>query len=75
MNYVSFKGSCLSESYKTCSADKPSLQIRPPSLRVATDLENVEKSGNFKETSESRGICQNVREFATEFQKSGNFVV
>ena len=26
--------------------------------RVATDLENLEKSGNLKETSESQGICQ-----------------
>ena len=25
--------------------------------RVATDLENLEKSGNLKETSESQGIC------------------
>ena len=38
------------------------------SSRVATDLE---KSGNLKETSESQGICLKVREFATEFQKSG----
>ena len=27
------------------------------SNRVATDLENLEKSGNLKETSESQGIC------------------
>ena len=26
-------------------------------IRVAADLENLEKSGNLKETSESRGIC------------------
>ena len=26
-------------------------------VRVATDLENQEKSGNLKETSESQGIC------------------
>ena len=25
--------------------------------RVTTDLENLEKSGNLKETSESQGIC------------------
>ena len=34
--------------------------------RVATDLENLEKSGNLKETSESQGICDRipkVREF------------
>ena len=44
--------------------------------RVATDPENLEKSGNLKETSESQGICLIlVREFVTEFQKSGNFVV
>ena len=27
-------------------------------VRVATNLENLEKSGNLKETSESQGICQ-----------------
>ena len=43
-------------------------QIRV-NLRVATDLENLEnmeKSGNLKETSESQGICDRipkVREF------------
>ena len=26
-------------------------------VRVATDLENLEKSGNLKETSKSQGIC------------------
>ena len=34
--------------------------------RVATDLENLEKSGNLKETSKSQGICDKipkVREF------------
>ena len=34
--------------------------------RVATDLENLEKSGNLKGTSESQGICNKflkVREF------------
>ena len=53
--------------------------------RVTTGLENVEKSGNLKETSESQGIllksqgirlksqgiCLKVREFSAEFQKSG----
>ena len=28
-----------------------------PAIRVATDLENLEKSGNLKETPESQGIC------------------
>ena len=37
----------------------------------ATDLENLEKSGNLKDTPESQGICLKVREFAAEFQKSG----
>ena len=43
--------------------------------RVATDLEkmeNLEMSGNLKETSESQEICLKS---ASEFQKSGNFVV
>ena len=34
--------------------------------RVATDLENLKKSGNLKDTSESQGICDRipkVREF------------
>ena len=43
--------------------------------RVATDLESLEKSQNLKEASESWGISQKVREFGTEFQTSGNFVV
>ena len=34
-------------------------------IRITTDLENLEKSQNLPK----------VREFATEFQKSGNFVV
>ena len=44
--------------------------------RVATDLKNLEKSGNLKETSESpltllfTVYLPQVREFATEFQKS-----
>ena len=42
--------------------------------RVATDLENLEKSGNLKKTSESQGICPKVRKFATDFQKSGNIL-
>ena len=51
---------------------KLSSYVRCLQLRVATDLEHLEKSGNLKETSESQGICdrtQKVRE------KSGNFVV
>ena len=32
------------------------LFITVPWNRVASDLENLEKSGNFKETSESQGI-------------------
>ena len=42
--------------------------------RVTTDLENLEnleKSGNLKETSETQGICLKSGEFFTEFQKSG----
>ena len=27
-------------------------------IRVATDLKNLEKSGNLKETPESQGICR-----------------
>ena len=37
-----------------------------PLCKVATDLENLEKLGNLKETSESQGICDKipkVREF------------
>ena len=39
--------------------------------RLVTDLENLEKSGNLKNTHESQGIYLKVREFATEFQRSG----
>ena len=40
--------------------------------RVATDLENLEKSGNLKETFESQGICDRIPKVR---EKSGNFVV
>ena len=40
--------------------------------RVATNLENLEKSGNLKETSESQGICDRIPKVR---EKSGNFVV
>ena len=43
--------------------------------RVATDLENLEKSGNLKETSESQGICLKSQGIYDRIQKSGNFVV
>ena len=47
--------------------------------RVATDLENLEKSGNLKETSESQGICLKSQEICDRIpkvrEKSGNFVV
>ena len=33
------------------------MTVAQASHRVATDLENLEKSGNLKETSESQGIC------------------
>ena len=47
--------------------------------RVATDLENLEKSGNLHETSQSQGmylksqgICDRIPKVR---EKSGNFVV
>ena len=46
---------------------------------VATDLENLEKSGNLKETPESQEIC--LKSLGTYDripkvrEKSGNFVV
>ena len=50
-----------------------------PEDRVATDLENLEKSGNLKETSESQGIylkCQGICDRIPKVrEKSGNFVV
>ena len=45
-------------------------QIHP--VRVATDLENLEKSGNLKETFESQGICDRIPKVR---EKSENFVV
>ena len=44
--------------------------------RVATDLENLENSGNLKETSESQGICDRipkVREFIFSQIEDPNF--
>ena len=47
--------------------------------RVATDLENLEKSGNLKETFESQGICQKSQGIYDRIpkvrEKSVNFVV
>ena len=40
--------------------------------RVATDLENLERSGNLKDTSESQGIFFRIPKVR---EKSGNFVV
>ena len=51
----------------------------PGEGRVTTDLENLEKSGNLKETPESQGIClknQGICDRAPKVRiKSGNFVV
>ena len=47
--------------------------------RVATDLENLEKSGNLKETPESQGICLKSQGICDRVpkvkEKSVNFVV
>ena len=47
--------------------------------RFATDVENLEKSGNLKETSESQGICLKSQGICDRIpkvrEKSGNFVV
>ena len=47
--------------------------------RVATDLENLEKSGNLKESSISQGIRQKSQGICNRIpkvrEKSGNFVV
>ena len=58
------------------------LIVRPKvhnQTRVATDLENLEKSGNLKETSKSRGICLKSQGICDKIpkvrEKSGNFVV
>ena len=40
--------------------------------RIATDLENLKKSGNLEKTSESQGICDRIPKVR---EKSGNFVV
>ena len=49
------------------------------SVRVATDLENLEKSGNLEETPESQGICLKCQGICEKIpkvrEKSGNFVV
>ena len=73
---------CQILPHQSLASKKPFLSVRFKSVfngmskcRVVTDLENLEKPENLKETSESQGIYQNVRKFVTEFQKSGNFVV
>ena len=43
--------------------------------RVATDLENLEKSGNLNETSQSQGICLKSQGICVKIPKAGNFVV
>ena len=47
--------------------------------RVATDLENLEKSGNLEDTPESQGICLKSQGICGRIpkvrEKSGNFVV
>ena len=50
----------------------PMDDIGNPVSRVATDLENLEKSGNLKETSQSQGICDRIPKVR---EKSGNFAV
>ena len=40
---------------------------------VATDLENLEKSGNLKETSESQGICLKSQGICEKFPKVREF--
>ena len=40
-------------------------------MLIATDLENLEKSGNLKETPESQGICDRIRKVR---EKSGNLL-
>ena len=46
--------------------------------RVAIDLENLEKSGNLKDTSESQGICLKSQGICNKFpklrEKSGNLL-
>ena len=47
-------------------------------IRVATDLEDLEESGNLKQTSESQGICLKSQGICDRIpkvrEKSGNFV-
>ena len=64
----------------------PTLGVEHSGNRVATDLENLEKSGSLKETSESQGICLKSQGICLKSQgicdripkvrgKSGDFVV
>ena len=43
--------------------------------RVATDLENLEKSGNLKKTSESQGICAKSQGICNRIRKVREFFV
>ena len=47
--------------------------LEKPYHRVATDLENLEKSGNLKETSESQGICQKSQGICNRIPKVREF--
>ena len=43
--------------------------------RVATDLENLEKSGKLKKTSESQGICPKSQGICNRIPKVRDFFV
>ena len=62
-----------------CFCHPQSDSISAGNYRVATDLENLEKSGNLKETSESKGISLKSQGILDRIpkvrEKSGNFVV
>ena len=56
-----------------------SLTAATSQIQGSTDLENLEKSGNLKETSESQGICPKSHGICDRIpkvrEKSGNFIV
>ena len=66
-------------STKSLIFDLTKILLSKRLIRVATHLENLEKSGNLKETSESRGICLKSQGICDRIpkirEKSGNFVV
>ena len=76
---VFYHNSNISEMRCLITAERRCSLVALAGVRVATDLESLEKSGNLKETPESQGICLKSQGVCDRIPKlretSGNFVV